>query len=259
MAHKTLIDGTAYSVTGGRDLIGGTGYAKKLGRTLINGTGYDVPFSKGTQIGDLAVGSTVKTAVNGTAKEFIVVHQGLPSSLYDGSCNGTWLLMKDIYESREWNSSDKNEYKGSTIHTYLNGTFLNLFDADIKAQIKTVKIPYVNGTVYSGSNGLSAQMFLLSGCEVGLGGTRYMPGDGEKLDYFESGTGTSANNKRIAYLNGKATNWWLRSPYTYIDPTVWCVRSGGDCDDYSCTNTYGVRPAFILPQTALVAEDGTIL
>lgn len=44
-----------------------------------------------------AVGSTVKLTVNGKAREFIVVHQGKPSSVYDESCNGTWLLMKDIY------------------------------------------------------------------------------------------------------------------------------------------------------------------
>ena len=27
--------------------------------------------------------------------EFIVVHQGLPSSMYDSSCNGTWLMTKE--------------------------------------------------------------------------------------------------------------------------------------------------------------------
>ena len=44
-----------------------------------------------------AVGSTVKLKVDGSLKEFIVVHQGKPSSMYDESCNGTWLLMKDCY------------------------------------------------------------------------------------------------------------------------------------------------------------------
>ena len=65
-----------------------------------------------------AVGSTVKLKVNGTAKEFIVVHQGKPSSLYDDSCNGTWLLMKDIYENRVWQSGNINKYESSDIHTY---------------------------------------------------------------------------------------------------------------------------------------------
>ena len=46
-----------------------------------------------------AVGSIIKLKVNGSAKDFIVVHQGKPSSVYDDSCAGTWLLMQDIYES----------------------------------------------------------------------------------------------------------------------------------------------------------------
>ena len=48
MAHKTLIDGTAYQVKGGRTLIDGTGYKIKKGRTLIGGTGYDIPFFEAT-------------------------------------------------------------------------------------------------------------------------------------------------------------------------------------------------------------------
>ena len=47
MAHKTLINGTAYSVTGGRELIGGTGYDCKAGKTLIGGTAFAVKFSDG--------------------------------------------------------------------------------------------------------------------------------------------------------------------------------------------------------------------
>ena len=44
MAHKTLISGTAYSVTGGRELIRGTGYGCKAGKTLIGGTALTIPF-----------------------------------------------------------------------------------------------------------------------------------------------------------------------------------------------------------------------
>lgn len=70
------------------------------------------------QLGSKAVGSIVKLKVNGTAKEFIVVHQGKPGSMYDDSCNGTWLLMKDIYENRVWQSGDINKYESSDIHAY---------------------------------------------------------------------------------------------------------------------------------------------
>lgn len=54
MAHKTLISGTGYDVSGGRELIGGTGYAKKKGRVLVNGTGYDIPFAKGSYTIDMS-------------------------------------------------------------------------------------------------------------------------------------------------------------------------------------------------------------
>ena len=62
-----------------------------------------------------AVGSTVKLTVNGKAREFIVVHQGKPSSVYDESCNGTWLLMKDIYENRVWQSGTSTKAATSTL------------------------------------------------------------------------------------------------------------------------------------------------
>lgn len=47
MGHKTLIDGTAYSLSGGKALIGGTGYNVKGGKTLVDGTGYDIGFAPG--------------------------------------------------------------------------------------------------------------------------------------------------------------------------------------------------------------------
>lgn len=156
----------------------------------------------------------------------------------------------------------QQQLQGFDIHSYLNSTFLNLFDADIKAQIKTVKIPYVNGTansaVASGSSGLSAQIFLLSGYEVGwtTSDNSYFPVDGAKLDYFTASS--SGNSKRIAYLNGTATYWWLRSPRTNNTSVAWNVYSSGDCSFLDCSIAYGVRPALVLPSTLLVSDDGSV-
>ena len=217
-----------------------------------------------TKLGSMSVGSTVKLKLGGTARDFLVVHQGLPSSMYDSSCNGTWLLLKDIYTTRTWDSSN-NDYKNSDIHSYLNGTFLNLFDNDIKNAIKQVKIPYQNGTgsggsVASGANGLSCKIFLLSGYEVGFSTSdnSYFPRDGAKLSYFSSGTGSAANNKRIANYNGSATLWWLRSPYTSYTSNVWYVDSDGDCGVWVCNYPYGVRPALVLDSSLSVSDDGSV-
>lgn len=217
-----------------------------------------------TKLGSMSVGSTVKLKLGGTARDFLVVHQGLPSSMYDSSCNGTWLLLKDIYTTRTWDSSN-NDYKNSDIHSYLNGTFLNLFDNDIKNAIKQVKIPYQNGTgsggsVASGANGLSCKIFLLSGYEVGFStsDSSYFPRDGAKLSYFSSGTGSAANNKRIANYNGSAADWWLRSPCTSYTFHVWNVYSSGGCSYWNCSSTYGVRPALVLDSSLSVSDDGSV-
>lgn len=217
-----------------------------------------------TKLGSMSVGSTVKLKLGGTARDFLVVHQGLPSSMYDSSCNGTWLLLKDIYTTRQWDSSN-NDYKNSDIHSYLNGTFLNLFDNDIKNAIKQVKIPYQNGTgsgdsVTSGANGLSCKIFLLSGYELGwtTSDNSYFPRDGAKLSYFSSGSSSSANNKRIANYNGSATGWWLRSPYTSSTNVVWDVLSDGNYSYWNYNNTFGVRPALVLDSSLSVSDDGSV-
>lgn len=210
-----------------------------------------------------AIGSTIKLKVNGSAKDFIVVHQGKPSSVYDDSCNGTWLLMKDIYENRQWHSSNTNDYANSTIHSYLNSTFLNLFESNIKNAIKQVKLPYRKGsgtstTVTSGSNGLSAKIFLLSATETSFSFSSMPSGEGAELAYFKGCADNSSDSKRVAYLNGSATRWWLRSPYCLNFNRALYVSSNGDWNFNFCSDSYGIRPALILPSTLLVSDDGTV-
>ena len=210
-----------------------------------------------------AIGSTIKLKVNGSVKDFIVVHQGKPSSVYDDSCNGTWLLMKDIYENRQWHSSNTNDYANSTIHSYLNSTFLNLFESNIKNAIKQVKLPYRKGsgtstTVTSGSNGLSAKIFLLSATETSFSFSSMPSGEGAELAYFKGCADNSSDSKRVAYLNGSATVWWLRSPSCSYFSYALYVYSNGVWSGNNCSFSYGIRPALILPSTLLVSDDGTV-
>lgn len=213
----------------------------------------------GVKAGTLAVGSTVKLMEGGTAVDYLVVNQGIPgnSNLYDASCDGTWLLRKDIHSGRKWHTRDANEYESSEINTWLNGEFFNTLGSAEQAAIKQVKIPYCVGygasTINSGTNGLSVKAFLLGGYEVGwtTSDVQNFPQDGAKLSYFESGTGTSANNKRIANLNGSADYWWLRSPSTDYTSTVWYVYIDGSYGNGFASNLFGIRPALVLPSNAL--------
>lgn len=220
------------------------------------------------QAGTLTVGSVVKLMEGGTAVEYIVVNQGKPSALYDDSCDGTWLLRKDIHSNRVWDSDEVSKYANSSINAWLNGDYFNSLGAIEQAIIKQVKIPYHTGgagghTDNTGANGLPCKVFLLGGYELGWTtsdtisdtiDSSYLPVDGAKLSYFESGTGTSANNKRIANLNNSADRWRLRSPHTNSTTLVWFVTIGGGIGSTKASNSYGIRPALIIPSTAKFDE-----
>ena len=218
-------------------------------------------------LGTKAIGSTVKLKVNGTLRDFIVVHKGKPGSMYDASCDGVWLLMKDCYEAKRWHSSNVNDYANSEVHSYLNSTFLNLFDADIRAQIKQVKLPYRAGsgygkTVTSGASGLSTKIFLLSSTEVNLVHGYEPTNEGACLSYFSGTVQNGADTKRVANYNGSAVNWWLRSPYCSSGSGATHalgVLSNGYWGHSGCSSTgWYLRPALVLPSNLLTSDDGTV-
>lgn len=243
--------------------IGVDSKARKVKAGYIGVNGVARKFYEGSApLSELPVGSSVYLNVNGTRTEFLVVHNGLPSSMYDSSCNGTWLMMKNIYTKLAWDSSDNN-YQYSDIHAYLNGTFLSMFDSNIKSVIKSVRIPCMNntgntGSVITGSNGFPTKIFLLSGYEVGwtTSNDSSFPVDGVCLDYFKNMSTT--DTKRIGYYNGTATHWWLRSPSTRSANIIWYVTNKGGYSDNGYYDVWGVRPAFVLPSETLVA-DGEII
>ena len=236
--------------------------------TVVGGCRAKAPLT-GILASTLPVGSTVKLMEGGTAVEYLVVNQGIPSNsnLYDASCDGTWLLRKYIHSERQWHTSDVNKYETSAINTWLNGDFFNSLGSVEQATIKQVKIPYRHGggsggTDQSGANGLSCKVFLLGGYELGwtTSDSSYFPVDGAKLDYFESGTGTSPNKKRISYLNnGSVRSWWLRSPHANTTTQACRVTDEGDYATSTTSRSYGIRPALILPKTALFDASTLIL
>lgn len=214
-------------------------------------------------LGTKAAGDIVTLKVSGTPRNFIVGQQGRPASgNYDTSFdNVTWLLMQDIYDQRQWAGS-ANDYANSSIHSWLNNAssgFLSLLDADVRAVIPTVKIPYRPGSgtssnVSSGANGLACKAFLLSMLEVGLS-PRYSPSEGATLTYFASG----GNARRIANYNGSPSGWWTRSPDTSGSVDACSVGADGTADDNGVHGTVGCRPALPLPSNLYVSDDGSIL
>lgn len=216
-----------------------------------------------TKLGDMAVGSVVKVPEGGALVDYLVVQQGRPYAIYDPSCVGTWLLRREIFSNRQWHSSNVNDYANSDIMAYLDGTFLARFESSIQATMRRAKVPYRPGSgtgtgVNKDADGLPCRIFLLSGSEIGWrkNVNQYFPEDGVTLSYFEGAAAVDA--KRIAYLNGSAAAWWLRSPVTNGSEGAWCVNADGDHYMVSCSSSFGVRPAFILPPEMVVTSSGQV-
>ena len=213
------------------------------------------PISTGTSAGDIDVGATVKIDENGQPVDYLVVHQGLPSDIYDFSCEGTWCLRKDIAENRAWNSSGGNDYENSSTNGYLNGNWLTRYDADVQEAIVQCKIPYRPGsgtstTVSSGSNGLSVKAFLLSSAELGFNFSNRPVNEGAELSYFSGCADNGPDSKRIAYRNGSPDVWGTRTPVCVpgagSDRLTGINESGGSYVGYAY-NYFGLRPCIILP------------
>lgn len=216
------------------------------------------------RLGNVAVGGIVKLKEDGSPKNYIVVHQGLPGAMYDASCNGTWLLRKEAVHMMPYNYSRSNVYELSDSRDWLENDMFNSFQNHIQPLIKQIKIPYVTRDYknQTGANGLSSRVFSLSDLEVGfefdnpdIG--KNMVGTGAKLSYFDAGVGVEAKKKRVCKYDGLNKGWLLRSPVK-IDSMACGVTDSGAAERISYDWDRGVRPAMILPQNLTVDDNGNI-
>lgn len=248
MAHKTLISGTAYAVTGGRELIGGTGYDCKAGKTLIGGTAFTVPFSKGIPLNTITPGAILYLNESGSPVPFYIAKHDYESGL--NGAGRTLVVRKDCYDKRAF-SSGKNAYSNSYLDSWLRNTYLKLLDADIQAAIGTTKIYYTPGNGNTTVTTLQRAVFQLSLTELG-GDSYYANTEGSALPI--------ASTLKIAYLNGRAVDQWTRTPRTddiYYVYKLLTNGGGGAAEGGIMSN--GSRPAFtLLATTAVTANpDGT--
>ncbi len=200
-----------------------------------------------TTLGNKSLGSIVKLKENGTLVDFYVAKHD-----YENGLNGsgrTLLVRKDVYSAYNWHTSNVNAYASSAIDSWLNSTYKALLDADIQEQLGTTKFYYTPGNGNTTVGTLSRAIFLLSLTELGKSHT-YANTEGSALSI--------ASTLQIAYLNGSATTQWTRSPVTSGTYNAWYLYSGGNIGRNYCSSTYGARPAFTLPSSLSVSDDGSV-
>ena len=211
-------------------------------------TGAGKPPSLGKQLLDYAEGDIVKIPENNTSVEFYVAKHDYESSL--NGAGRTLVVRKDVYDQRQWRSSNVNAYASSTIDSWLNSTYKNLLDADIRSLIGTTKIRYTPGNGNWNVSTLERSVFLLSLTELGESHT-YANTEGSALPI--------ASTLKIAYQNGSPTYQWTRSPYTSSTSRAWRLDSDGDISSHLCDYSFGSRPAFTLPSTTKFDPDTNII
>lgn len=132
MVHKTLVNGTAYEVKGGKCFVNGTAYSVKKGRTLIGGTGYDITFAPPP----IPVkGDLITMNLDGTSRLYRVL------SVNGNVCKvlGMWDDFTSKYNetstTTNFNGTTAQKYEGSTLDTYLNTAWYNKLSSEAKNAI----------------------------------------------------------------------------------------------------------------------------
>lgn len=193
-------------------------------------------------LGSKTEGSTVKVKENGTWVDFYVSKHNYESSL--NGANRTALVRKNCFTSLNWNTTGNNAYADSTLDTWLNSSYINSLDEDLREAIGTTKLYYsANGN--SGVTVLERAIFVLSATELGGGESSIRNTEGSVFP--------------IAEILKKATsNQWSRTPYDGSDRVAYFDTSGNELSN-KVTFVQGARPAFTLPSETKIDENGNVI
>lgn len=219
-------------------------------------------------ISSLPVGTVIK-GIYGD-EPFVIVHHGNPnSSIYDSSCDGTWILSQNCIAQMPYDSQNKSSVYVSSLMKWLDTDFYN--SLKIKEFVKPVTLPfyigktYIKPDLYTGEDGYSARVFLLSAVEAGFYNTKYSSsdssiyaGDGAKLDWFER-TVNEEPHRAVTY-NGNPVEWWMRTPRSGDNTYTQCVKpkTNGAYGRGYTKESHGVRPAMILPKDMYVDSSNVV-
>ena len=205
------------------------------------------PLSSGIKLSELSEGEIIKIKESGNPVEFYIAKHD-----YEIRLNGfgrTLVVRKEVYDQRQWNTSNANAWASSIMRSWLNSTYKAMLDANIQEAMSTTTYYYTPGVSVWRVGTRSDAVFLLSATELGKSGD-WINVEGSALP--------TASGLQIARRNGVATTQWTRSPCTESNSVI-KIDTEGDTINENCTANGGSRPAFTLPSTALVDSDNNLI
>ena len=260
-AHKTLINGTAYTIKGGKCMVNGTVYNILKGRTLIDGTGYDITFKPSydpvfanntwEQIIEAchnnAVPDTWKVAdqkpmtIGGS--DYLIDIIGKNHDDYaDGSGKAPLTFqLHDCYKIAKAMHSTASNVRGWTqcsMRVEHLPTILKQMPADVQSGIREVNKISSSGGKSPSLETTKDNLFLLSEVEVFGSSSTSLSGEGTQYDYYKAGNSTVKN------FNGSAYDWWERSSSAGSSRYYCNVKSTGSPVNSSANVIRGVAFGF---------------
>ena len=257
-AHKTLVNGTAYTVRGGKCMVNGTVYNILKGRTLIDGTGYDITFKPSydpvfanntweqiiaachnNEVPDTWKVADHKPMTIGGVDYQIDIIGKKHDDYSDGSGKSPLTFqLHDCYElkkamhntttnSKGWSRCDMRETNLPII--------LKQMPTEVQSGIREVnKLTSESRTIVTTAD----KLFLLSEIEIFGSDENSGKGEGTQYNYYKAG-----NSKVKNYIDS-AIEWWERSPYNGNTRVYCCVNYKGASISRSANVVSGVPFAF---------------
>ena len=248
MVHKTLVNGTAYEVKGGKCLVNGTSYDIKKGRTLIGGTGYDITFAPPydpvfanntweqiiSACHNNAVPDTWNVAdhkpmtINGVDYQIDIIGKN-HDDYSDGSGKAPLTFqLHDCYgELKSMNSSNTNSggWTSCAMRSTHLPAILALMPTEVQNGIRAVNKLTSAGSQSATINTTADKLFLPSEIEI-YGSTNFSKsGEGTQYNYYEA-------RSKVKKYNGSYAIWWERSPYG-SDSMKFCDAASDYEDNYA--------------------------
>ena len=260
-AHKTLVNGTAYTVRGGKCMVNGTVYNILKGRTLIDGTGYDITFKPSydpvfanntweqiiaachnNEVPDTWKVADHKPMTIGGSDYLIDIIGKNHDDYSDGSGKAPLTFqLHDCYNiAKAMHSTGSNTmgWEKCSMRVEHLPTILKQMPADVQSGIREVNKISSGGGKRPLLVTTKDSLFLLSEVEVFGSSRNSLSGEGTQYDYYKAGNSTVKN------FNGSAYDWWERSP-TANSTRYYCnVKSTGSSINSSANVTRGVAFAF---------------
>ena len=149
------------------------------------------------------------------------------------------LIREDIHSLCRF--GDNAEYAGSDLDKRMTEIY-NSYPDEFKELIIPSTIPFYNG---SGAEDITRKVFAPTLTMVGCGDNHGVE-EGLTWPIF------TGQNSRKKTFNGSAAGWWLSSQYSPDGARL--VSTGGSAYYRGSSNSFGVVPAFVIPQSVQIDD-----